>query len=103
MIIPILHLYLLRINFGFLSVLSYCRHTREFLSWRHCENKVSKINGLGKQGCRGYMLISKLGHIAFVGFYYEIISTVILVLPLIQEEQLSSTGKSMCTKHQLTA
>ena len=49
------------------------------------------------------MLILKLGHIAFVEFYYEIISTVILVLPLIQEEQLSSTGKSMCTKHQLTA
>ena len=33
----------------------------------------------------------------------EIISTAILALSLIQEEQLSFTGKSVCTKYWLTA
>ena len=33
----------------------------------------------------------------------QIISMVIIYLPLIQEGQLSVTGKSMCTKYWLTA
>ena len=34
---------------------------------------------------------------------HEIISLVILSLPLLQEGQLSVTGESMCTKYWLTA
>ena len=36
---------------------------------------------------------------SFVKFGHEIISTVILSLPLIQEGQLSVTGERMCTKY----
>ena len=39
----------------------------------------------------------------FVEIDHEIISTVILLLPLIQEGLLSVTSKSMCTKYWLTA
>ena len=39
----------------------------------------------------------------FVEFDREIISTVILILPLIQEGLLSVTSESMCTKYWLTA
>ena len=39
----------------------------------------------------------------FVEIYHDIISTVILPLPLIQEGQLSVSGESMCTKYWLTA
>ena len=35
--------------------------------------------------------------------YHEVISMVILPLPLIQEGQISVSGKSMCTKYWLTA
>ena len=38
------------------------------------------------------------GHITLVEIDHEIISKVILPLPLIQEGHLSITGKSMCTK-----
>ena len=38
-------------------------------------------------------------HIRPWRFDHEIISTAILPLPLIQEEQLSVTGESMCTKY----
>ena len=37
-----------------------------------------------------------------VMIYHEIISTVILPLPLIQEGHMSVSGKSMCTKYWLT-
>ena len=40
--------------------------------------------------------------ITFVEIDHEIISAVILPLPLIQEGQLSVTGKSVCTKSWLT-
>ena len=40
------------------------------------------------------------GHI-FVEIYHEIISMVILPLPLIQEGQVSLSGKSICTKYWL--
>ena len=39
----------------------------------------------------------------FVEIDHEIISTVILLLPLIQEGLLSVTSESMCTKNWLTA
>ena len=39
----------------------------------------------------------------FVEIYHEIISTVILPLPLIQEGQMSVSGESRCTKYWLTA
>ena len=39
----------------------------------------------------------KLSHLTFMESDHEIISTVILTLLLIQEEQLSFTGESMCT------
>ena len=38
-----------------------------------------------------------LGHITFVEIDHEIIAAFILLLPLIQEGQLSFTDKSMCT------
>ena len=38
----------------------------------------------------------------FVDIDHEIISTVILLLPLIQEELLSVTSGNMCTKYRLT-
>ena len=34
---------------------------------------------------------------SFIEFGYKIISTAILSLPLVQEEQLSVTGKRICT------
>ena len=40
---------------------------------------------------------SQLTHIPFMKIDNKIISAVILSLPLIQEGQLSVTGKSMCT------
>ena len=42
-----------------------------------------------------YILLWRLGH--------EKISTAILPLPLIQEEQLSVTGERMCSKYWYTA
>ena len=39
----------------------------------------------------------------FVEIDHEIVSTVILLPPLIQEGLLSVTSKSMCTKYWLTA
>ena len=38
-----------------------------------------------------------------VDFDHKIISTIILILPLIQEGLLSVTSKSMCIKYWLTA
>ena len=40
---------------------------------------------------------------AFMEIYHEMISMVILPLPLIQEGQMSVSGESMCTKYWLTA
>ena len=34
----------------------------------------------------------------FVDIHHEIISNIILPLPLIQEQQMSDSGESMCTK-----
>ena len=39
----------------------------------------------------------QLGHIIFVKIDHEIISTVVVTLPVIQEGQLSVTGESICT------
>ena len=39
----------------------------------------------------------------FMEIGHEIISTAIPSLPLIQEEQLSVTGESICTKYWLSA
>ena len=39
----------------------------------------------------------------FMEIYHEIISKVILLLPLIQEGQMSVSGKSMCIKYWLIA
>ena len=47
----------------------------------------------------GSILMS--GNIISWNFVHEIISTAILSLPLIQEGQLSVTGKRMCTKNVL--
>ena len=40
---------------------------------------------------------AEVGNISFVEIDHEIYSTVILSLPLIQEGQLSVSGKKMCT------
>ena len=39
----------------------------------------------------------------FVEIYHELISTVILSLPLIEEGQMTVSGENMCTKYWLTA
>ena len=46
---------------------------------------------------RGQKFESQLHHITFIEIDHEIIYAVILPLLLIQEGQLSVTGKSMCT------
>ena len=55
----------------------------------------SEASSLGMQAARSsiptHILSRRLGH--------ENISTAILPLPLIQEEQLSVTGERMCTKY----
>ena len=48
---------------------------------------------------RGHNCESLLDHISFMEIDHEIISMVILPLPLIQEGQLSVTGRSMYTKY----
>ena len=55
------------------------------VSFIHIQSPWAKISGFNRQP------IVETGH--------EIISTVILSLPLIQEGQLSVTGKRMCTKY----
>ena len=49
-----------------------------------------------RPGGRGFNL--RRGQYSFVEIDYEIFSTVILSLPLIQEGQLSVSGERMCTK-----
>ena len=49
-----------------------------------------------RPGGRGFNLRRGLQH-SFVEIDHEIFSTVILSLPLIQEGQLSVSGKRMCT------
>ena len=48
---------------------------------------------------RGLEFESQPGHITFMGIDHEIIPMAIHPLPVIQEGQLSVTGKSMCTKY----
>ena len=49
------------------------------------------------------MLDSRVRQTVFVEIDFEIFSTVIISLPLIQEEQLPVTGERMCTLHWLAA
>ena len=56
--------------------------------------------GVGGGGSR--KLEPQLSHIIFVEIDHGIISTAIRHLPLIQEEKLSVSGESMCTKYLLT-
>ena len=51
----------------------------------------------------GIMSSIPAGSYTFVKIDYEIFSTVILLLLLIQEGLLSVTSESMCTKYRLTA
>ena len=53
------------------------------------------LSMLGSIAC--LMAESQLTHVPFMEIDNKIISAVILSLPLIQEGQLSVTGKSMCT------
>ena len=56
-----------------------------------CNGELEKIiSGLSLKYCRGRQ------H-SFMEIDHEIFSTVILTLPLIQEGQLSVSGKRMCT------
>ena len=55
------------------------------------------VGGTSNCRSRGHRFESQLGHIIFVEICHEIISTVILSLPLIQEGQLSVSGERMCT------
>ena len=49
------------------------------------------------------MIDPRVRHIFSGRFGYEIISTAILPLPLIQEEQLSDNGERMCAKYSFPA
>ena len=69
-----------------------------------CPNNIQGKygNSLRKLGSIAQSNLSfepQLGNITFVEIDHEIISTVILPLPLIQEGQLSVTGKIICTKY----
>ena len=57
----------------------------------------SEVSSVSDNKSRGHKFESQLSHILFLEIDHEIISTVILLLPLIQEEQESVTGKSICT------
>ena len=48
---------------------------------------------------RGTAIDPRVRHIFSLRFGHENISTVILPLPLIQEEHLSVNGEKMCTKY----
>ena len=52
---------------------------------------------------RGTAIDPRVQHIFALRFGHEIISTAILPLPLIQEEQLSFNGERMCAKYWLPA
>ena len=52
---------------------------------------------------RGTAIDPRVWHTVSLIFGYEIVSTVILPLPLIQEEQLSVNGERMCAKYWLPA
>ena len=52
---------------------------------------------------RGTAIDPRVRHIFSRIFGHEIISTAILPLPLIQEEQLSINGERMCAKYWLPA
>ena len=75
------------------------------LCWRHislwpghlAQSVVSLIANQGVAGLSPSQATYFRGDI-----YHEIISMVILPLPLIQEGQISVSGKSMCTKYWLT-
>ena len=66
---------------------------------------TERLSAVGsKSNCRskGCEFPPSLSH-TFVDIDHEIISMVILLLPLIQEGLLSVTHESMCTKYWLTA
>ena len=46
----------------------------------------------------GRLLVSQLDHVNLVEIDHEIFSAVIIPLPEIEEEQLSVTGESTCTR-----
>ena len=56
----------------------------------------SRVGSAPDCGSRGHEFKPELSHTTFAKIDHEIISTAILSLPLIQEGQLSVTGKSMC-------
>ena len=58
---------------------------------------------VGSMRIKGSLVRAPVRSHIFVEIYHEIIPTVILPLPLIQEGQLSVSGESMCTKYWLTA
>ena len=64
------------------------------MSLMHAAGLHSSVGGMFDWRSRGHKFESQLCYITFVAIDHEIISTVILPLPLIQEGQLSVTGKS---------
>ena len=59
----------------------------------------SSIGSMSAWHAKGLEFDPHVRHILSWRFGYEKNSTAILPLPLIQEEQLSVTGESMCTKY----
>ena len=60
---------------------------------------ISMVNSTSDCRSRDHKFESELGHITFLEIDHAIMPMVILPLWLIQEGQLSVTGKSMCIKY----
>ena len=57
------------------------------------QNKEYVVTVVNQRICK---FNCQLGHLTFVESDYEIVSTVISSLPLIQDEYLSVTGENIC-------
>ena len=67
----------------------------------NCMNSILNAwsDTIGFSDSNDLLPLSVVQQLSFVEFVHEIISTAILLLPLIQERQLSVTGERMCTKY----
>ena len=84
----------------FLKIKQFCKRTEKFAQYRFLPaGHGSSIGGVSTWHARGSEIDPHVRHILSWRLGIENISTTILPLPLIREEQLSVTGKRMCTKY----
>ena len=75
------------------------RHIKAFISRPFGTGRGSSIGSVSAWHASGPEFDPHARHILSWRLGHENISTAILPLPLIQEEQLSVTGERMCTKY----